>query len=58
MVSSEPGVQYAPLYYKSLEIQRDVELKSSKGNFDNMMEISEENRGCINWWIENHRIRQ
>lgn len=53
MVSSEPGVQYAPLYYKSLEIQRDLELKINKGNFDGKMIVSGENRDCIVWWINN-----
>ena len=53
MVASEPGVCYAPLYYKSLEIQRDSELKRQRGNFDKPMTVSNENRVCIRWWIEN-----
>ena len=34
MVAAEPGVKYAPLYYKSMEIERDMALKMQSGNFD------------------------
>lgn len=27
LVASEPGVSYAPLYYKTLEIEKDKALK-------------------------------
>lgn len=47
MVASAPGVKYAPLYYKSLEIQRDLELKMHKGNFDKVMYISWRKMRCV-----------
>ena len=34
MVASEPGVEFAPLYYKPLETVKDQALQISKGNFD------------------------
>ena len=46
-VAAEPGVQYAPLFYKPLEIQRDYELKINKGNFDSSMALSSESIDCI-----------
>ena len=52
-VSVEPGVQYAALYYKSMEIERDKALKLHKGNFDAVICISDESRQCIQWWINN-----
>lgn len=39
-VASEPGVKYAPLYYKTLEIEKDQALKRSRGNFDVYMRLS------------------
>ena len=55
-VSSEPGVQYAPLYYKTLKIEKDIALKESKGDFDSSMILSQEGINCINWWINNVRF--
>ena len=53
LVASEHGVLYAPLFYKSLEIQKDIELKNNKGNFDVNMTISNDGKECMRWWIEN-----
>ena len=53
MVAADAGVRYAPLYYKSMEIQRDLELKKNYGRFDAYMVVWEENRKCLQWWIEN-----
>lgn len=39
-VASEPGVKYAPLYYKTPEIDKDQALKRSRGNFDVYMRLS------------------
>lgn len=52
-VASEPGVMYAPLFYKTLEIQKDLELKRAKGNFESFMNISKDGVQCIVWWIHN-----
>ncbi|VDI77994.1 Hypothetical predicted protein [Mytilus galloprovincialis] len=53
LVAAEHGVLYAPLFYKTLEIQKDFELKINKGNFESKMKLSKESRDCINWWILN-----
>ena len=52
-VAAEPGVQYAVLYYKTMEIERDHALKVNRGNFDAKMCISLASRECIQWWIDN-----
>ena len=53
MVAAEPGVLYAALYYKTLELDRDRELKLNARNFDANMNISTESKQCIQWWISN-----
>ena len=52
-VSVEPGVRYAALYYKLMEIERDKALKIHKGNFEATLYLSEESKWCIQWWIDN-----
>ena len=53
MVAAEPGIKYAPLHYKSLELEKDIELKRNYGNFDNTMHISLKSKQCIKWWVRN-----
>ena len=52
MVSSEPGMLYDPLYYKSLEIDRDTELKKNRAQFDAYMQLSRNSIDDIHWWID------
>jgi hypothetical protein len=53
LVAAEPGVEYAPIYIKSLEIEKDRKLKESNGNFEYKMIISNESVKTLSWWIEN-----
>ena len=53
LVASEPGVTYAPLYYKTLEIEKDCVLKESSGDFDSYITVSNKSLLCIQWWIDN-----
>lgn len=53
MVAAEPGVKYAALYYKTLELDRDRELNLNARNFDANIHISKESKMCIKWWIRN-----
>ena len=53
LVAAEPGVKYAPLHYKPLELQRDCGLKKNKGNFDKTMTLSQPSNTCLEWWIDN-----
>ena len=52
-VSVEPGVRYAAIYFKLMEIERDKALRLHNSNFDAMLCISNESRLCIQWWINN-----
>jgi hypothetical protein len=53
LVASELGVNYAPLYYKVLEIEKYDALKQNYGNFEAKLKLSDEGRSCIQWWIDN-----
>ena len=54
-MASEPGLQYAPLCYKLLGIEKDTALKGVCGNFDSEMSLSSEGIDCVKWWISNVR---
>ena len=53
LVSSEPAIRYAPLFYKSMEIEKDKHLKTNAGNFEAKVCISAESKETIKWWIDN-----
>ena len=53
MVSSFPGVRYGPLYYRTLENEKTDMLKTSGGNLDNYMFLSEQAVTDLHWWLEN-----
>ena len=40
LVSSFPGVEFGPLHYRHIEADKELNLKSSKGNFDSHMTLS------------------
>ena len=53
LVSSSPGVEYGPLFYKQLEIEKKNDaLKKHKGSFEVQMQFSELARSDIHWWAE------
>lgn len=47
LVSSEPGIRYAPLFYTSLEIEKDKHLKANAGDFEEKIVISDKNKETI-----------
>ena len=53
MASSFPGVRYGPLYYRTLENEKTGMLKTSGGNLDNYMFLSEQAVTDLHWWLEN-----
>jgi len=53
MVASEPGIDYAPLYYKQLEIEKDQQLKINHGNYEAKMNLTNNAKVLLNWWAEN-----
>ena len=53
IVSSFPAVKFGPLHYRHLEKDKCRALKDSRGNFDQVMEISEAGKKELAWWIKN-----
>ena len=52
-VAAEPGVEYAPLFYKPLEKVKTAALKQKHGNFNSFMSITPNIRNEIRWWLDN-----
>ena len=65
-VSCFPAVPLGPLYYRNLEIAKDVQLKENTGNFQAKMPLTDEAKAELQWWILNllaspftpHRFQQ
>ncbi|XP_045206274.2 uncharacterized protein LOC123558461 [Mercenaria mercenaria] len=53
LVATEPGVQYAPLYYKPLEKVKEIQLGKHKGNYDSFFTIPHSLHSSLEWWISN-----
>ena len=53
MVSYTTGVEYGPLFYKQLEIEKTIALKQNMGNFDANMFVSKLAREDMSWWKVN-----
>ena len=53
VVAAEPGVDYAVLYFKGLEIERNKALRQSRGHYETMITLSDESRDDIQWWLDN-----
>lgn len=53
MVSSFSAVEYAPLYYRSIEKEKSSALKACQGNFDSFMCLTDDMRTELKWWIDN-----
>ena len=53
MVSMFPGVEYAQLFYRSLEIDKIKALKASRGDYNSIMILSDTSVIDLKWWINN-----
>ena len=51
LVSSLPAVQYGPLFYRNIEIDKNEALRKNKGNFEAQMQLSPESREDLSWWV-------
>ncbi|KAK3100452.1 hypothetical protein FSP39_020111 [Pinctada imbricata] len=52
-VAATPGVQYAQLHYKSLEIEKDKHLKLVRGDYEAKCTLSQESVTELVWWKNN-----
>ena len=53
MVFSFPGVEYGPLYYRSLDVAKTQGLKQNKGNFCGQILLNGTSSEDLKWWITN-----
>ena len=51
LVSSLPAVQYGPLYYSSLEIDKNTALRQNNGNYEATMTLTSESVSDFSWWV-------
>ena len=58
IVSSFPGTNYGPLYYRHLEHDKTIALKQNKGNFDGNMTLSTSAKSELTWWINSISTEQ
>ena len=56
MVSCTPGVEFAELFYKQLEIEKSEALKNAKGNFEAVMKLSDVALEDVRWWLNRGHI--
>ena len=50
IVSSLPASLYGPLYYRTIEAEKNSALKHNKGNFEAHMQLSQDAIEEIHWW--------
>jgi ribonuclease HI len=53
IVSSFSGVDYGQLFYREIEVEKIQALKLARGNFDLKMQISENVKSEMTWWVKN-----
>lgn len=51
LVSSLPGVQHGPLFYRNIEIDKNYALKTNHGCFESEMTLSSESKADLQWWM-------
>eukprot|EP00794_Sanderia_malayensis_P001725 gene1725-1923_t len=50
ITSSFPGAMFGPLYYRNLDMNKTKALKEAKGNFDQVIKLSQDAIAEIQWW--------
>ncbi len=53
LISSIPAVQFGPLHYRPIEVDRDYNLRLHQGNFDAEMSFSPDSLAELHQWVNN-----
>jgi hypothetical protein len=53
LVSVFTAVEYGPLHYRNLELQKIDQLKNCKDNYNSKMRITNAMKTDLRWWLEN-----
>ena len=56
MVAFAQGFPYGGAHYKTLEKDKIEALARSKGDFDQLMQISPKGKEDITWWLSNIKL--
>ena len=56
LVSSFPGVEFGPLHYRHIEVDKDYYLRMHHSNFDAEMSLSADSLEEIHWWVNNIQL--
>ena len=51
--SSFPVVQFGPLHYRHIEVDKERNLKLDQGYFDTLMTLSRDSLSEVCWWFSN-----
>lgn len=52
LVARKPDVQFTPLYYQSLEIEKDRLLKQDFGDYEARVLLSPDALITTQWWVD------
>ena len=53
LVACFPAVPYGKLFYRQIENEKIMALKSAKGRFESKVELSHAAKADMKWWMEN-----
>ena len=53
LVSCLPGIQFGQLYYRNLEIEKNLALRKHKGHYEAHLTLSSSAKDELSWWLEN-----
>ena len=53
LTSSIPRVVYGPIHYRSLDMNKDMVLQGTRGNYDQPMTLSSSAKHDLHWWVNN-----
>ena len=53
IVACFPAVTHGPLHYRFLDIGKNNALRRFKGNFEAMMQIDQDMKTDLQWWLDN-----
>ena len=53
LISTFPAVKYGPLYYRNIDMCKNVALKQNNGKFSSKMSLNKLAKDELSWWINN-----
>ena len=57
LVSCCKGAMWGRMFYRDIDRDKALALKTNRGNFDKTMKLSEEAKENIKWWLESKNLK-